>query len=125
MEEENDDDTEDDSDADDGKGVGAELDIYKSKKGNEIWQKQCRVPCKFAPQNVMKKTPGPTAYAVRNGNSISETLRIFITRRISSTIMNMSNKKGQRVFGGNWIHINDAELDAYFGLLYLAGVFRS
>lgn len=125
MEEENDDDSEDDSDADDGRGVGAELDIYKSKKGNEIWQKQCRVPCKFAPQNVMKKAPGPTAYAVRNANSISETLRLFITRRISSTIMNMSNKEGQRVFGESWIHINDAELDAYFGLLYLAGVFRS
>ena len=37
----------------------------------------------------------------------------------------MSNKEGQRVFGDEWKHLTQVELNAYFGLLFLAGVFRS
>ena len=37
----------------------------------------------------------------------------------------MSNKEGQRVFGDEWKHLTQVELNAYFGLLFLAGIFRS
>ena len=46
-------------------------DVYKSKNGDEIWQKKCSGPRKFAPQNVMKLTPGTTAYATRHVDTLS------------------------------------------------------
>ena len=76
-------------------------------------------------QNVLKQAPGPTAYASRRANSPKESLELFITTAISTLVVDMSNKEGVRVFGEDWKPITMDEFNAFLGLLYLAGVYRS
>jgi len=73
----------------------------------------------------MKQRPGPTTYAAQRANSITDTFELFLTPRIVDIILNMSNQEGQRLYNDSWIDITEVELKAYFGLLFLAGVYRS
>ena len=107
-----------------GKSGGAS-NAFRSKKGSEVWQKECSGARKFAPQNVMKQIPGPTAYATLRSNTVSDAFELFLSPRIADIILQMSNKEGQRVFGDQWKHLTQVELNAYFGLLFIAGIFRS
>jgi hypothetical protein len=100
-------------------------EVYKSRNGLEIWQKQCTGSRKFAPQNVMKTHPGPTAYATRHGNTISDAFELFVTPHMMDIVLKMSNIEGKKVFADSWIEITEVELKAYVGLLLLAGVYRS
>jgi len=100
-------------------------DVYKSKNGDEIWQKKCSGSRKYAPQNVMKLTPGPTAYATRHADTVCDAFQLFLTPRIVSIILGMTNKEGKTAVGETWKPVDEAELNAYFGLLFLAGVYRS
>jgi len=104
---------------------GGASNVFTSKNGKEIWKKECAGAWKFAPQNVMKQQPGPTTYAAQRANSITDTFELFLTPRIVGIILNMSNQEGQRLYNDSWIDITEVELKAYFGLLFLAGVYRS
>jgi len=73
----------------------------------------------------MTMQPGPTAYATRIADTISDTIQLFITPQISGIILTMSNKEGELVFGKQWTAISEDELNAFLGLLFLAGVYRS
>jgi hypothetical protein len=100
--------------------------FYSSKNGTDMWLKEpVSVTGRHSQQNVLKQAPGPTAYASRRANSPQESLELFITTGISTLVVEMSNKEGVRVFGEDWKPINMNEFNAYLGLLYLAGVFRS
>jgi hypothetical protein len=104
---------------------GSESDVFKSIKGDEVWQKTCTGPRKYAPQNVIRRQPGPTAYAVRQADTVIDTLQLFLTPRMTGIILQMSNKEGERVYREDWKEICAVELKAYFGILFLAGVYRS
>ena len=59
-----DDETDDENESDslhEGTSGGAS-NAFRSKKGSDVWKKKCFGARKFAPQNVMKQLPGPTAY---------------------------------------------------------------
>lgn len=100
--------------------------FYLARKGSDVWLKTpASQSGRFASQNVMKQAPGPTAYAVRRANSADELLKSFLTKPILEVILKMSNKEGMKNFEGSWEQITMVELEAFFGLLYLAGVFRS
>lgn len=100
--------------------------LLESKNGKEVWMKTPYVATGRQPsQNVMKQVPGPTAYARRNADTKISALELFITKHIARTIVKWSNEEGLRVFGDDWIPIDDDEFHAYLGLLYLAGVYRS
>ena len=100
--------------------------FYHARKGYDVWLK---IPAsqsgRFASQNVMKQAPGPTAYATRRVNGTDELLKSFLTKPVLEVILTMSNKEGMKNFDGSWKQITIVELEAFFGLLYLAGVFKS
>ncbi|KAK7120984.1 hypothetical protein R3I94_020836 [Phoxinus phoxinus] len=90
---------------------------YQSKNGNILWtsttpsEKRGRLPT----HRVIKMTPGPTRFACSNAKDIYQHLNCC----------EMSNLEGKRVFGKAWKSLDWTDLQAYFGLLILAGVYRS
>ena len=100
--------------------------FYTGRNGLEMWLKSPAGNVgRQASQNVMKKAPGPTAYAIQRANDVQQTLELFLTPSISATILKMSNKEGSRVLKDEFVPITADELNAFIGLLYLAGVYRS
>ncbi|XP_067253523.1 piggyBac transposable element-derived protein 4-like [Chanodichthys erythropterus] len=101
---------------------------YQSKNGNIMWtstipsERQGRTP---AHQNVIKMTPGPTRFACSNAEDIKSTFELFFPDDIKKNLIEMTNLEGKRVFNEAWKNLDWIDLQAYFGLLILAGVYRS
>ena len=51
--------------------------------------------------------------------------KLFNPPPIENIILDNSNAEGKRVFGNKWTNLDDIDLDAYVGLLLLAGVYKS
>ncbi|XP_070836495.1 large ribosomal subunit protein uL3 isoform X1 [Chaetodon trifascialis] len=68
---------------------------------------------------------GPTVYAVRRIRDIESCMDLFITEEIIQMVLKYTNLNGRRTDGDGWDDITMMELRAYFGLLILAGVYRS
>lgn len=75
--------------------------------------------------NVMSLTPGITRYAMTRISDEISAFKLFITIGIEQLIMNYTNIEGEKVYGENWKQLDDRELEAYLGLLILAGVYKS
>lgn len=50
---------------------------------------------------------------------------MLITKSIEQIIIDNTNLEGQRIYQENWKPLDSIELEAYIGLLILAGVFKS
>ncbi|TWW71426.1 hypothetical protein D4764_17G0009090 [Takifugu flavidus] len=70
-------------------------------------------------------TPGPTRYAVSHARDIVSTFYLFITPAIEKIILKMTNLQGFRKYGDSLKKMDETDLQAYLGLLILAGVYRS
>lgn len=68
---------------------------------------------------------GPTAYALRRIRDIQSCMDLFVTEDIIQLVLGYTNLHGRRIHGDGWGGITMAELRAFFGLLILAGVYRS
>ncbi|XP_076607948.1 uncharacterized protein LOC143333663 [Chaetodon auriga] len=68
---------------------------------------------------------GPTLYALRRIRDIKSCLDLFITEEIIQMVLKYTNLNGRRTDGDGWEEITLMELRAYFGLLILAGAYRS
>ena len=68
----------------------------------------------------MRQQPCPTAYAVRQAVCVG-TIQLFLKPRITGIILQMPSKEGERVCGKYW-KICAEEVNAYFSILFLAGV---
>lgn len=75
--------------------------------------------------NVIKMQPGPTRMAVSLVQDIKSSFELFIPDSIQNIILNCTNLEGRCVFGEKWKEMDQTHLQAYFGVLILAGVFRS
>ncbi|XP_060792618.1 piggyBac transposable element-derived protein 4-like [Neoarius graeffei] len=112
-------------------GIGSDCqqlendNIWMSKDGRIEWSSCSRneAPCLAA--NVIKMIPGPTRLAVTHAQDIKSSFDLFMTYPIKKIILDCSNLEGSRVFGERWKGLDETDLDAYFGVLILAGVFRS
>ncbi|GLD62735.1 piggyBac transposable element-derived protein 4-like protein [Lates japonicus] len=114
------------SDEEDPDVTDAEREVFKSRKGDVSWSSspldtQCREPR----ENILKMTPGPTRYAVSHAQDIKSTFELFFPQPLQKILLEMTNMEGRRVFGDSWMEIDKTQLDAYMGLLLLAGVYRS
>lgn len=69
-------------------------------------------------------TPGPTVYAVAHIGNLEDSFNLYLTDEIVQMIVDYTNLHGQRSVG-KWTNTNPTEIRAYFGLLLLAGVYRS
>ena len=75
--------------------------------------------------NVIRMQPGPTRMAATRVYDIMSSFELFIPDVIQKIILDCTNLEGRRVFGERWKEMDQTHLYAYFGLLILAGVFRS
>ncbi|XP_029900733.1 piggyBac transposable element-derived protein 4-like [Myripristis murdjan] len=78
-----------------------------------------------APANVIKMTPGITRFAMTRVSDIKSCFDLFLPWSIKKIIIDMTNLEGKRVHKDTWHDIDVAHLDAYIGIVLLAGVYRS
>uniref|UniRef100_A0A8C1HMV5 PiggyBac transposable element-derived protein domain-containing protein n=1 Tax=Cyprinus carpio carpio TaxID=630221 RepID=A0A8C1HMV5_CYPCA len=108
--------------------VTADTEVaYQSKNGNISWtpapspQKQRgRLPA-----HRIKMTSGPTRLACAHAEDIRSTFELFFPDDIKHILIKMTNLEGKRVFRDTWKDLDWTDLQAFFGLLILAGVYRS
>lgn len=74
---------------------------------------------------VIRMIPGPTLMAVTHVQDIMSNFELFIPDTIQKIILDCTNLEERRVFGERWKEMDQTHLHAYFGVLILAGVFRS
>ncbi|CAK6968790.1 piggyBac transposable element-derived protein 4-like%2C partial [Scomber scombrus] len=70
-------------------------------------------------------SPGPTRYATSRVDDIKSSFQLFLLESIVEIILAMTNLEGGRVFADTWKALDQVDLQAYMGLLILAGVHRS
>ncbi|KAF0045693.1 hypothetical protein F2P81_002222 [Scophthalmus maximus] len=68
---------------------------------------------------------GPTTYARSRTDDIKSTFDLFLPKPLEEAVLNMTNKEGRRVYGNKWRKLDRMDLQAYVGILILAGVYRS
>ncbi|XP_037553572.1 piggyBac transposable element-derived protein 4-like [Nematolebias whitei] len=118
------------TDSSDEEGTGAEAapvtETYKSKKGNITWSAIPPVSHgREAAENVMKMTPGITRFALTRVSDIKTCFDLFMPLSLKKVIIAMTNLEGKKVHGDTWKDIDEECLDAFIGVLLLAGVYRS
>lgn len=77
-------------------------------------------------ENILRVKPGSTQYAISrvDADPISA-FRLFISNDILSEIVNMTNKEGRNIYGESWIEVDRITIEAYIGLIMLAGVYNA
>uniref|UniRef100_A0A665ULX8 PiggyBac transposable element-derived protein domain-containing protein n=1 Tax=Echeneis naucrates TaxID=173247 RepID=A0A665ULX8_ECHNA len=119
-------DTSDESDEEVTGGEAAPAERFKSKNGKIFWSS---VPHdehgRAAAANVIKMTPGITRFAVTRVSDIKTCFELFMPLTLKRVIIAMTNLEGKKVHGDMWKDIDEEYLDAYIGVLLLAGVYRS
>lgn len=97
-----------------------------SKDGNIIWN---TVPGSYQGRvtsaNVIKTVSGPTTYSKARVTDIKSTFSLLFPPGIIKVIIDMTNVEGKKVFGDKWENLDYLDIEAYFGLLLLAGVYKS
>ena len=97
-----------------------------SKNGKVLWSvSPLEQQGRLSAANVIKMVPGPTRYAVSYVQDIQSAFELFMTPSIEKTILQMTNLEGRRVYGDEWKDYDVTHLQAYIGLLILAGVYKS
>lgn len=96
--------------------------LWRSKNKKIIWSPTREVAGHFVPPTLTK--PGPTSYAIARISSPVDAFTLFFTDDIIDHIVAMTNLQGPRT-AMRWSTITAQQLRAYFGLLILAGVYKS
>ncbi|KAJ3615045.1 hypothetical protein NHX12_018613, partial [Muraenolepis orangiensis] len=96
---------------------------FQSKDGNLLWYSSTQDRGGRARvENIARMTPGPTRYATSRVDDIKSSFQL---KSIVEIILEMTNLEGRRVFADTWKALDQVDLQAYMGLLVLAGVYRS
>lgn len=100
---------------------------YTSRNGEILW---CSSPPpqtqgRARAEEVLRNTPGPTRYACTRVEDIRSAFELFFTKSIQNILLEITNLEGQRVYGNEWNDIVLEEMQAFVGLLILAGVCKS
>ncbi|KAM4023886.1 LOW QUALITY PROTEIN: uncharacterized protein ACNLHF_024838 [Anomaloglossus baeobatrachus] len=107
-------------------GAEAPAERFKSKSGKISWSSvPPDVHGKADAGNVIKMTPGITRFAVTRVSDIKTCFDLFMPLSIKKVIIAMTNLEGKKVHGNMWNDLHDDDLDAYIGVLLLAGVYKS
>ena len=75
--------------------------------------------------NSIRKQPVPRWIAATHVQDIKSSFELFIPDSIQKIILDFTNLGGQHVFGERWNEMDKTHLFANFGVLILAGVFKS
>lgn len=75
--------------------------------------------------NVISNTPGPTRYATSRIHDEYTSFLLYFPPPLEKIILDNTNIEGKRIYEDNWHGVDSIEMHAYFGLLLLAGVYKS
>lgn len=75
--------------------------------------------------NVMQLAPGITRYALTRISDELSAFQLLMPNNIEQIILKNTNLEGLRVYKENWKTLDIVELEAFIGLMILAGVFKS
>jgi hypothetical protein len=98
-----------------------------SRNGQELWRTQPdRINAQHRRHNILREEAGPTKQAFSKcGRSPEEAFKLFITEEMVSAIVKYTNKEGRLRYKQAWKELTCEEMYVFFGLLMLAGVYRS
>lgn len=119
--------TEDQPSEEDSGEEGPEGDpSFLSKNGEILWSSSPppQTPGRARGEEIMRKTPGPTRYAISRAEDIKSTFELYFPSSIQNILVSMTNMEGNRVDWDQWRKVYWPEIEAYMGLLFLAGVFE-
>lgn len=95
---------------------------WNSKNGQILWSSTHTETLRYNPAKGM--TPGPTHYATARITTLQSCFDLFITEEIIQLLLENTNLHGRR-FVTDWIDFDSTDIQAYIGLLILAGVYKS
>ncbi|XP_042609958.1 piggyBac transposable element-derived protein 4-like, partial [Cyprinus carpio] len=100
---------------------------FTSKNGQVTWSTTppSQGPGRASAARVTKLTPGPTRYACSRVEDIKSSFLLFFPPSIQSILVEMTNLEGKRVYDADWRDVDWTDIEAFIGLLILAGVYRS
>ncbi|XP_069612129.1 piggyBac transposable element-derived protein 4-like isoform X3 [Ranitomeya imitator] len=97
-----------------------------SKNKHVVWKLQPPAPTgRRSSSNVITDTPGPTRYAIARIDDIQSAFLLFINIAMQNILIQMTNIEGKKVYGDKWKNFDVTAMNAYIGLLLLAGVYKS
>ncbi|XP_028828087.1 piggyBac transposable element-derived protein 4-like [Denticeps clupeoides] len=96
---------------------------WRSKNGEISWAPTNSETFRYNSPGT-KLRPGPTRYAVSRVDDLTDAFYLFFTEEITEVITRCTNLHGSRTVQG-WKDLDATTMRAYFGLLLLAGVYRS
>lgn len=79
---------------------------------------------RFRTENIISLRPGATRYAKSRVSDIKSAFMLFFPTNIQNIILKHSNDYAAKKYGENYIEITSDMLEAYIGVLILAGVYR-
>uniref|UniRef100_UPI003AAEECD7 piggyBac transposable element-derived protein 4-like n=1 Tax=Centroberyx gerrardi TaxID=166262 RepID=UPI003AAEECD7 len=97
-------------------------DEWKSKNGQIVWSPTHGETLRYVPATGV--IPGPTRYATTRISNVKSCFDLFMTEKIIQLLLDMTNLQGRRSVT-DWKDIDATDMQAYIGLLILAGVYRS
>ncbi|KAK7140748.1 hypothetical protein R3I94_013126 [Phoxinus phoxinus] len=98
-------------------------DTYLSKDGSIDWTSS--PPRRARKPKKTLQTTGITKYASSHAKDIKSTFELFLTEEILKIVLEMSNVEGRHVFAEEWTDLDLADIQAYIGVVILAGVYRA
>ncbi|KAJ8389231.1 hypothetical protein AAFF_G00122510 [Aldrovandia affinis] len=94
---------------------------WKAKNG-QVWSASHHETLRYFPATC--RCPGPTRYAITRISNVTSAFNLFITKEIIQLVVEMTNLQGFRTVT-NWKETDSTEIQAFIGLVILAGVYRS
>ena len=75
--------------------------------------------------NILRETSGPSRRIRDSFDSPAKAFSCFFTSEIMDIILQSTNEEGFRIYADSWHPVDRTELEAYLGLILLAGVYRA
>ena len=99
---------------------------FTSKDG-KIWSDTRRQDPRgrYSRCNILRETSGPSRRIRDSFDSPAEAFSCFFTSEIMDIILQSTNEEGFRIYADSWHPVDRTELEAYLGLILLAGVYRA
>lgn len=112
------------SDTSDGEDTGnTEAAGWISRCGGIQWAPTNRHTARYVPA-ATRTGHGPTRYAIVRTSSLVDAFNLYFTDEIMKLVTDYTNLQGRHSVPG-WRDLDQTDLQAYIGLLLLAGVYRS
>lgn len=98
-------------------------DTLQARDGT-IWSKIKPRLSRRPSRNILCEKPGRTAYG-ENFTTAAEAFHLFMSDEIVDVVIQETNRRAYTILGDDWKPVDKVEINAFFGLLILAGSFKA